>query len=635
MRKRKKSRKRIRRNIALILALTVLASGLTAFVFTHFVGEDSRLIQDGGKTDGRLRVLLKSLGMQKSLTLTLDGIYTVESDPGFRFARGSVLTVAEKSGRLWLDCAGVTLDMGERFTLTRHAAEDGSPNGIYIAEAAQNNIYNGDICLQISEGSISALLYIDIEEYLYGVVPYEMSDSWPLEALKAQAVAARTYALGRKSARVSDAYDLVDTAGDQVFKGYNADLTNAVLAVNSTKGIVGMYKGSFATCYYGASNGGQTAMPDEIWGREGDYDYLDVRDDPYDLENPQSVVRTIDIAADGTDLDPHLSALLKASLSEKITSMGYSEDANDIRIVRIDNIVPCNPKGREGSRMAQTLRFALTVEARPWLNPTALTQSATMEPELTDAAAEITPVPANPAASSGTSSERILGDFELLDAPLDVDVGLYDQIKATFENMDINSSDCELYTVVRITSDGKEQPISMTVPSPLPSANAEKAVSEAETIGYRLEARRYGHGVGMSQRGAQTMAGQHGLTYMDILQFYYPKMDLVRYTIPEMELISLDELPEGMGVARVTEITPNPTPAPLPPLKEGEVYGTVVLGAVSSTLNVRSEPSTASAILSTLIDGQQVIVSETLEEWYHIRTAETEGYVFGEYLQVN
>ncbi|MBQ1281282.1 MAG: SpoIID/LytB domain-containing protein, partial [Oscillospiraceae bacterium] len=447
MRKIKKRLKRAYIFVALVLAAVVILGAVATFAFTRFIGGDARLITDGGETDGRLRVLLKSLGTPDELNLTLDGVYSLENDPGFRFARGSVLKIAINDGSLWMDCAGVTINMGSNFTLTRHAASEGEPNGIYIAESERPNIYNGDLRLSIEGDCIGTLLYIDLEEYLYGVVPYEMSDSWPLEALKAQSIAARTYALGRKSARMDAEYDLVDTTADQVFKGFSADTVNAIEAVDSTAGVVGMYKGSFATCYYGASNGGQTAMPDEIWGREGNYDYLCVRDDPYDLENPLSVVRAMEIPTDGTALDTELCTLIKSALSEQLASMGYSEDAEDIRIISINQILPCEPKGREGSRMVQTLRFTVQIEAREWL------ETAVVE----------TPVPGDPvqtetSAPQETSlpTEPVLGDFVLLDEPLHADIGLYAQIKTTFENMDINPADCELYTVVNIFADGTE-----------------------------------------------------------------------------------------------------------------------------------------------------------------------------------
>jgi len=103
--------------------------------------------------------------------------------------------------------------------------------------------------------------------------------------------------------------------------------------------------------------------------------------------------------------------------------------------------------------------------------------------------------------------------------------------------------------------------------------------------------------------------------------------------MPETALTDLDDLPAGMGIARVVEIEPDPTPAPLPPLREGEKYGRVDLGEVSSNLNVRTEPNTMCEIRATLSDGQRVIICETLDGWYSIRTAETEGYVSADYLK--
>lgn len=74
--------------------------------------------------------------------------------------------------------------------------------------------------LTVENGTLVPILTLSVEDYLLGVVPYEMSDSFPLEALKAQAVCARTYALSHLNA--SRAYDVVDTTNDQVFKGVDS-----------------------------------------------------------------------------------------------------------------------------------------------------------------------------------------------------------------------------------------------------------------------------------------------------------------------------------------------------------------------------------------------------------------------------
>ena len=89
---------------------------------------------------------------------------------------------------------------------------------------------------------------------------------------------------------------MVDTTNDQVYKGRNSAYQNAIAAVEQTRGVCGYYKGKLAECYYSASNGGQTELVEHVWSGEGDYGYIAMNEDPYDLENPQSVVRRYAIA---------------------------------------------------------------------------------------------------------------------------------------------------------------------------------------------------------------------------------------------------------------------------------------------------------------------------------------------------
>jgi len=155
-----------------------------------------------------------------------------------------------------------------------------------------------------------------------------------------------------------------------------------------------------------------------------------------------------------------------------------------------------------------------------------------------------------------------------------------------------------------------------------------------DTEVYTIEMRRFGHGVGMSQRGAQMMGGQHGKNYLEILEFYYPGMDLERIEWDTPALKKIDDLPEGIGFARA-EPTPKPTPAPLPPLEKGEYYAVVALSDASSTLNLRAEPGTHSQVVDMLGNGRRVIVSgeADAEGWVSVHTAEVKGYVKLEYLR--
>ena len=132
--------------------------------------------------------------------------------------------------------------------------------------------------------------------------------------------------------------------------------------------------------------------------------------------------------------------------------------------------------------------------------------------------------------------------------------------------------------------------------------------------------RRYGHGVGMSQRGAQWMAGEYGKSYQEILAFYYPGL-----TFETQNLVSGQQ--EALGALPLSGAD-----EPLPEAGEGERYATVSLSTPFSTLNVRSAPSTDAQILATLRDGDRVIVAREEGEWSYIRTARIEGYVAGSYL---
>ncbi|MBQ6803644.1 MAG: SpoIID/LytB domain-containing protein, partial [Clostridia bacterium] len=88
---------------------------------------------------------------------------------------------------------GMAMDAGKTLTLKRHSVEAGKENGLRFNGAYE--LHPGDLILSIQNRQLRPVLHAPVEEYLLGVVPYEMSDSFPIEALKAQAVAARTYAM--------------------------------------------------------------------------------------------------------------------------------------------------------------------------------------------------------------------------------------------------------------------------------------------------------------------------------------------------------------------------------------------------------------------------------------------------------
>lgn len=572
---------------------------------------------------GLVRVLLSQLEKPQALGITLDGSYSVEGNTGFRFDRGASISVAADGDTLLMHCGGLTINMGASLTLTRHETE--GVNGLRIHETGSDNLFEGDLQLTAQEGRIQPILHIGVEQYLTGVVPYEMSDSFPLEALKAQAVAARTYVMRKRDA--TKTYDVVDSPKDQVYRGYNAKYTRAVQAVQETQGLCGTYMGGYATCYYTASNGGQTELPVNIWGGGGDMGYYVHRDDPYDLENPKSIVKSVTIPAYPTEDDPlpgKLDRLLKSALSEQMASLGYSDEQEDIEIVAIEALTPHSPRFDAPSRMYTQLRAKVKVMGRPLATPT---------PEPTQG--EAGPDAAEDLELSGWLGEGgsgLAGMVELPE-PLEVDLPLYDQLKEALE-LKINASAYELFTVDTLTT--TEAVDLSALPEEVQAAGgvAEGAPTPEPTprvTGFVLSARRFGHGVGMSQRGAEWMAGEYQWSYSQILNFYYPGMGITQEDTLVSAQPSLDSLPASVGLARPRP-TPKPTPAPLRALGEGEYYAKVKLETRSSTLNVRETPSTSARILGALDSGARVIVKSAADGWALIETSELSGYVSTDYL---
>lgn len=131
--------------------------------------------------------------------------------------------------------------------------------------------YRGSTRLVSRGGELSAINYVDLKGYLYSVVGAEMSPSWPLEALKAQAVAARSYALYKRSKLSNRLFDLDTTTATQVYKGLRSETRSTHRAVNATAGEVMTYNGSPILAAFHSSSGGHTENVEDIWSQSLPY----------------------------------------------------------------------------------------------------------------------------------------------------------------------------------------------------------------------------------------------------------------------------------------------------------------------------------------------------------------------------
>lgn len=543
----KNVRERLRALMALC-AIAVMLAGGAPYAAASSVADvqvaSAPLSTKASAMNGMVRVYLSSLGNPSRLDLTVVGNYSISTTGEF-IASGSTLTVgfSSSTGAITLTHNGVKTNMGTSFSLRRHSAS--GTNGIKISQAREsNNPYPGDLTFKaVSSGSgytLYTIANIYIENYLYGVLPYEMGNSTNIEALKAQAVAARTYTVRMMQNRASGLYDVKDTTSDQVYRGTPSGNANCVAAVDATKGIVLMYGSSYITTYYSASNGGQT----EIDRSGGAYAYMKVKDDPFDYANPSSTVKKKTVYADLTSSSnpSGLISLLKTKAVTKLQNMGYSATQGNTTLQTLKNVTAHTPKYASPSRLYTKMDFTFTAATK------------------------------NSAGASATATVTVTCD-------------IFDELESLL-SMGIQSLDNELWSVSKSGSN------------------------------FVLEARRYGHGMGMSQRGAMYMA-KLGYTYDQILGFYYEGCKRVQHSFTNT-ILSADSSEE--------QVTVEP-PADLEEEDASACKGTVKLVSAGSSLAIRSAKSTTASLIGTAGNGAIVDVLSSDGTWCFIRFGDLKGYV--------
>jgi SpoIID/LytB domain protein len=142
--------------------------------------------------------------------------------------------------------------------------------------------YRGKVLVDVVDGKLRAINVVGLEQYLDGVVPAEMPATWSPEALKAQAVAARSYALATRN--VAAPYDAYPDTRSQMYLGISAESPAATAAVAATRGQVLLYDGKVATTYFYSTSGGRTESSLDWNGTP--LPYLVSVPDPYDTISP-------------------------------------------------------------------------------------------------------------------------------------------------------------------------------------------------------------------------------------------------------------------------------------------------------------------------------------------------------------
>lgn len=312
---------------------------------------------------------------------------------------------------------------------------------------------------------------VEVEDYLYGVVPKEMPSSWHIEALKAQAVCARTYALSSLGKYADWDYDLAPTTHSQVYGGYGAEVESTNTAVYLTRGEELFYGENRVEAFFHASNGGYMAGSEDVFVTK--LPYFNPKPDPY----TESLGDEWELELDG----PSISAYL---LGEGV-DIGEFQYIDNLEINPSRRVDSLRIVGTKGSHQiaGSTFRYITDIDSLYFgLSPKSSEQS--IQPSLPKEVSVLT--------SKGSSHQSLDKLFVLGAGGKPVKLkGRKAQTATALVSLDVEE---------------------ISRKNPFPWAN--------NTKGTKIYGYGNGHGLGLSQWGAMVMAEQ-GKAYSEILKFYY------------------------------------------------------------------------------------------------------------------
>ncbi len=455
-------------------------SGFTANLASdEYIAIDEEMAQEEAD---ELSEVLERLGFTAYIAYLGDENWTV-------YVSGSSVSDVESASRYSAervrDFTGIRLDGSQASLLLSQEI-----NPAFMGTGAENTFgingktYRGILTFVIREGAMTAVNIVGLEEYLYGVVPAEMPASYEMEALKVQSIAARTYAMMKISAYLSLGYEFNDTISCQVYNGYSGESARTTQAVNATKGEIACYNGKPIEAYFSASTGGYTENSENVWANALPY-LRAVPEIAEDGDNSWTVTLTL------KDLD--------ALLLDKGENIGSAEDIVITKLSTGGRVQEMQIVGTKGVK-------TLTKEGiRTYFSAASSGSLPSKMFTINGKGGEIG-VYGGQTSTGKQKSDAIGGSL--------ANAAAKNGIVAKTEGIlsSINGKNISVY-------EGSSASASVT-----PSGDYEVYsvnISTADQSGrFVIEGMGRGHGVGLSQKGAQAMAKQ-GYAYDEILKYYY------------------------------------------------------------------------------------------------------------------
>lgn len=318
--------------------------------------------------------------------------------------------------------------------------------------------YGGFEYRRVSGDDLNVVNVVSMDDYIKGVIPYEMSPSWPVEALKVQALCAKSYAVNCIGKHSSQGFDLCNTTDCQVYYGTKTATANSNSAVEAVSGLFVLYNGKVAETYYHASSGGWTEDAKNVWGT--DIAYLRAVEDVY-----------------LTDLRPYSFSVTLDEVTDILQGKGY--DVTDITDFYVSEFTAAGNVRTITfvQKNGEELTFS-GERARTCLNTSSSTKRINSQ-----------------RYTVGTDARLYVNG-----SVLDKSIGQVYAIGGNGSTSVLSGS--QLYAV---TGQNKTSQVDL---------------SGSGTGQYVVNGTGSGHNIGMSQCGAKDMAEQ-GFTYNQIIQFYF------------------------------------------------------------------------------------------------------------------
>jgi stage II sporulation protein D len=370
-----------------------------------------------------------------------------------------------------------------------------------------NNVrYRGRLVFIKAANGFTVINEIDLENYLRGVLKMEMGADWPFEALKAQAILARTYAVRNRGKSAKRGYDFDAGENSQVYRGINAEDPRTDKAVSQTSGMILSWNGSPADIYYHSDSGGATADISHVWG--GSKPYLQSRPEAVSYSSPNSTWQL---------------ALTGAQITSIISKMGKNVgNVTALDIAQLDGAgraVLLKVTGDKGTANVRAHDFRMAAGSRT-IKSTNFKISRNGTAPASAQAATPPPAPASaPAASNVTAGLRVDPLIEMTAAGIFTTREMLEMLadpskkqeylQIGYERMRGKTGDAEKQAPAK-------QPVPAPAPAPPPAGGD-----------FLFSGKGWGHGVGLSQWGAKAMA-EAGMKCEDILAHYFPGTQIGR-----------------------------------------------------------------------------------------------------------